>query len=221
MTSPLRQLAYRYRWIYDTVTGISALSVGGVDQLRRLGLSALDPRLPRGAKVLDLCCGSGEAAAPWIEAGFQVTGLDVSPKVLELAVTRQPLLTCIEGLAEAPPCATASFDAIQISLALHEFPRAERKQVLRSCLKLLRPGGWLVVVDLHPAGPLLQLPQQLFCALFETETAIALLEDDLPKQLQEIGFTTVEKSVLAGAALQRITARCPNSGMLEATGEMS
>ena len=221
MTSPLRQLAYRYRWIYDTVTGISALSVGGVDQLRRLGLSALDPRLPRGAKVLDLCCGSGEAAAPWIEAGFQVTGLDVSPKVLELAATRQPLLTCIEGLAEAPPCATASFDAIQISLALHEFPRAERKQVLRSCLKLLRPGGWLVVVDLHPAGPLLRLPQQLFCALVETESAIALLEDDLPKQLQEIGFTTVEQSVLAGAALQRITARCPNSGMLEATGEMS
>ena len=108
MTSPLRQLAYRYRWIYDTVTGISALSVGGVDQLRRLGLSALDPRLPRGAKVLDLCCGSGAAAAPWIEAGFQVTGLDVSPKVLELAATRQPLLTCIEGLAEAPPCSPAA-----------------------------------------------------------------------------------------------------------------
>ena len=221
MTSPLRQLAYRHRWIYDTVTAISALSVGGVDQLRSLGLSALDPILPRGAKVLDFCCGSGEAAAPWIEAGFQVTGLDVSPKVLELAATRHPLLTCIEGLAEDPPCTPASFDAIQISLALHEFPRAERHQVLLSCLKLLKPGGWLVVVDLHPAGPLLQLPQQLFCALFETETAIALLEDNIPEQLQEIGFTTVEQSVLAGAALQRITARCPDSGMLEGTGELS
>ena len=221
MTSPLRQLAYRHRWIYDTVTGISALSVGGVDQLRSLGLSALDPVLPRGAKVLDFCCGSGEAAAPWIEAGFQVTGLDVSPKVLELAATRQPLLTCIEGLAEDPPCAPASFDAVQISLALHEFPRKERQQVLLSCLELLRPGGWLVVVDLHPAGPFLKLPQQLFCALFETETAIALLEDDIPKQLREIGFCNVEQSVLAGAALQRITARGPSSGMLETTGEMS
>ena len=220
MTSPLRHLAYRYRWIYNTVTGVSALSVGGVERLRRLGLEALGPVLPRGARVLDCCCGSGEAAAPWIEAGFQVTGLDVSPKVLELAAARYPLLTCIEGLAEAPPCATASFDAIQISLALHEFPRAERQQVLLSCLALLKPGGWLVVVDLHPAGPLLQLPQQLFCALFETETAIALLEDDIPKQLQEIGFTTVEQSVLAGSALQRITARRPSSGMLEATGEM-
>ena len=220
MTSPLRQLAYRYRWIYDTVTGISALSVGGVDRLRSLGREALNPVLPAGAKVLDLCCGSGEAAAPWIDAGFQVTGLDVSPKVLELAASRYPLLTCIEGLAEDPPCAPGSFDAIQISLALHEFPRAERHQVLLSCLRLLKPGGWLVVVDLHPAGPLLQLPQQLFCALFETETAIALLEDNIPEQLQQIGFTTVEQSVLAGAALQRITARCPDSGMLEGTGEL-
>ena len=220
MTSPLRHLAYRYRWIYNTVTGVSALSVGGVERLRRLGLEALGPVLPRGARVLDCCCGSGEAAAPWIEAGFQVTGLDVSPKVLELAATRYPLLTCIEGLAEDPPCTPASFEAIQISLALHEFPRAERQQVLLSCLELLKPGGWLVVVDLHPAGPLLQLPQQLFCALFETETAIALLEDDIPKQLQEIGFAAVEQSVLAGSALQRITARRPSSGMLEATGEM-
>ncbi len=221
MSSPLRQMAYRHRWIYDIVTGISALSVGGVDRLRGLGLTALDPLLPRGGNVLDLCCGSGEAAEAWIRAGFHVTGLDVSPKVLELAKARHPLMTCIEGLAEAPPCPPSSFDAIQISLALHEFPRTERQQVLTACLELLRPGGWIVVVDLHPAGPLLSLPQKVFCALFETETALALLEDDLPKQFHDIGFTTIKQSVMAGEALQRITARCPSKGMLEPTVETS
>ncbi len=219
MTSPLRQLAYRHRWIYDTVTGISALSVGGVARLRSLGLKALDHVVPKSAEVLDLCCGSGEAAAPWIEAGFRVTGLDVSPKVLDLAATRHPLLTCVEGLAEAPPCKPSSFDAIQISLALHEFPRQERCQVLSSCLQLLKPGGWLVVVDLHPAGPVLKLPQQLFCKLFETESAIELLEDNIPKQLHEVGFTSVEQSLLAGNALQQITARCPFGGKLEPAEE--
>ena len=39
MTSFLRPLAYRHRWIYDTVTAISSLSVGGVDRLRNLGLA--------------------------------------------------------------------------------------------------------------------------------------------------------------------------------------
>ena len=210
MTSFLRPLAYRYRWIYDTVTAVSSLSVGGVAQLRNLGLDALRNRLQPGAAVLDLCCGSGEAAAPWITAGFSVTGLDIAPRALDLAAIRQPRLQRVEGLAEDPPLPSESFAAIQLSVALHEFPRAEREQVLRSCLRLLQPGGWLVLVDLHPAGPWLRLPQQLFCALFETDTATAMLEDDLVAQLNQLGFSSVDQELLAGAALQRITARKPS-----------
>ena len=210
MTSFLRPLAYRYRWIYDTVTAVSSLSVGGVEKLRGLGLEALQSRLEPGAPVLDLCCGSGEAAAPWIAAGFHVTGLDISPLALALAARRHPDLTRVEGLAEEPPLQDASFRAVQLSVALHEFPRRERELVLRQSLRLLKPGGWLVIVDLHPAGPWLRLPQQLFCALFETDTATSMLEDDLPSQLQQIGFTAVKQELLAGQALQRITAARPS-----------
>ena len=211
MTSFLRPLAYRYRWIYDTVTAVSSLSVGGVERLRALGLEALQPRLEPRAEVLDLCCGSGEAAAPWLEAGFKVAGLDVSPLALSLAAQRHPAMERVEGLAEDPPLPDASFAAIQLSVALHEFPREERAQVLKQCLRLLKPGGWLVVVDLHPAGAWLRLPQQLFCALFETDTATAMLEDDLPAQLEQLGFTAVNQELLAGQALQRITASRPPS----------
>ena len=209
MTSFLRPLAYRYRWIYDSVTAVSSLSIGGVNRLRALGLDAVQQQLPAGARVLDLCCGSGEAAAPWLAAGFRVTGLDVSPHALDLAAERHPAMERVEGLAEDPPLADASFSAIQLSVALHEFPRPEREQVLRSCLRLLEPGGWLVLVDLHPAGPTLRIPQQLFCALFETDTATAMLEDDLVAQLNSIGFEAVQQELLAGRALQRITARRP------------
>ncbi len=209
MTSFLRPLAYRYRWIYDSVTAVSSLSVGGVNRLRALGLDAVQQQLATGARVLDLCCGSGEAAAPWLAAGFRVTGLDVSPHALDLAAERHPAMERVEGLAEDPPLADASFSAIQLSVALHEFPRPEREQVLRSCLRLLEPGGWLVLVDLHPAGPTLRIPQQLFCALFETDTATAMLEDDLVAQLNSIGFEAVQQELLAGRALQRITARRP------------
>ena len=211
MTSFLRPLAYRYRWIYDTVTAVSSLSVGGVERLRALGLAALETKLEAEAKVLDLCCGSGEAAAPWLDAGFQVTGLDVSPLALELAEKRHPGMQRVEGLAEDPPLENGSFDAIQLSVALHEFPRPAREQVLQSCLRILKPGGWLVLVDLHPAGPWLQIPQQIFCTLFETDTATAMLEDDLTSQLAQLGFINVEQELLAGRALQRITACRPLS----------
>ncbi|RZO50757.1 MAG: class I SAM-dependent methyltransferase [Prochlorococcus sp. MED-G132] len=209
MTSPLRTFAYEHRWFYDLVTTISALSVGGVNRLRSLGLTALQDKISKGAPVLDLCCGSGETAAPWIEAGFAVTGLDLSPKALALAAERTPQLQCIEGMAEKPPLNTNQFEAIQISLALHEFSSEERRQVLKACMRLLQPGGWLVLIDLHPAGPCLKLPQQLFCALFETETAITMLQADLPKQLREMGYSTIDQELLAGRALQRITARLP------------
>ena len=209
MTSPLRTFAYEHRWFYDLVTTISALSVGGVNRLRSLGLTALQDKISKGAPVLDLCCGSGETAAPWIEAGFAVTGLDLSPKALALAAERTPQLQCIEGMAEKPPLNTNQFAAIQISLALHEFSSEERRQVLKACMRLLQPGGWLVLIDLHPAGPCLKLPQQLFCALFETETALKMLQADLPKQLREMGYSTIEQELLAGRALQRITARLP------------
>ena len=211
MTSFLRPLAYRHRWIYDTVTAVSALSVGGVSRLRGLGVEALQNQLEAGAAVLDLCCGSGEAAAPWLAAGFSVTGLDIAPRALDLAAIRQPQMHLVEGLAEDPPLADERFAAVQISVALHEFPREERVQVLTNCLRLLQPDGWLVLVDLHPAGPWLKLPQQLFCALFETDTATAMLEDDLVFQLNEIGFCSVKQELLAGQALQRITARKPSS----------
>ena len=206
MSSFLRPLAYRHRWIYDLVTAVSSLSVGGVARLRGLGLEALGPHLNPDAAVLDLCCGSGEAAAPWLEAGYRVTGLDISPRALALAAQRHPAMTRVEGLAEDPPLADGSFAAIQLSVALHEFPRSDREAVLRSCLRLLQPGGSLVVVDLHPAGPWLRLPQQMFCALFETDTATAMLEDDLPAQLKQLGFSAVNQELLAGQALQRITA---------------
>ena len=92
-------------------------------------------------------------------------------------------------------------------MCIRDSSRPEREQVLRSCLRLLQPGGWLVLVDLHPAGPWLRLPQQLFCTLFETHTAIAMLEDNLPAQLNALGFAAVEQELLAGQALQRITAQ--------------
>ena len=59
MATFLRPLAYRYRWIYDSVTAVSSLSVGGVQRLRSLGLESLQQRLKPGAAVLDLCCGVG------------------------------------------------------------------------------------------------------------------------------------------------------------------
>jgi len=200
---PLRRLAYRHRWIYDSVTAVSSLPLGGPARLRRLAADWLLTALPPGARVLDLCCGSGEAAAALLASGAAVTGLDIAPRALELAARRHPGLTLVQGLAEDPPLPSGCFDGIQLSLALHEFPAEERRQVLRSARRLVTPDGRLALVDLHPAGPALRLPQQLFCHLFETETATAFLALDLGEELQQCGWRPLRHDLPAGGALQR------------------
>ena len=143
MSSFLRPLAYRHRWIYDLVTAVSSLSVGGVHRLRGLGLEALRPHLKPGATVLDLCCGSGEAAAPWLEAGFCVTGLDISPRALALAAQRHPAMTRVEGLAEDPPLEDASYAAIQLSVACMNSPDRTGKRCCAAVCDCCNPvAGW-------------------------------------------------------------------------------
>jgi demethylmenaquinone methyltransferase/2-methoxy-6-polyprenyl-1,4-benzoquinol methylase len=213
MNRPLRTLAYRHRWFYEAVTAASSLSVGGPSQLRGLGASWLADQLPAGAAVLDLCCGGGEAALALAQCGFAVSGLDVAPRALDQARERSRRLglavTWIEGLAESPPLPAASLAGVQIALALHEFSSSERAAVLAACHRLLEPGGWLAVVDLHPATGVMALPQQLFCALFETETAVDFLAGDLAAEVTAAGFEVRRRQRLAGGALQRLLAQKP------------
>lgn len=213
MSSPLRTFAYRHRWFYELVTAGTSLSVGGPGRLRNLTAHWLSAELPPGAAVLDLCCGGGEAAIALAQQGLSVSGLDVAPRALEQARGRSRRLglpvNWIEGLAEAPPLPAASQAGIQISLALHEFSAAERRAVLSSCARLLQPQGWLAVVDLHPAAGPMALPQTLFCALFETETARDFLAHDLACEVEQAGLVVVRRERLAGGALQRLLAQKP------------
>jgi demethylmenaquinone methyltransferase/2-methoxy-6-polyprenyl-1,4-benzoquinol methylase len=211
MSRPLRTLAYRHRWFYEAVTAASSVSVGGPSRLRNLGAAWLADQLTAGAPVLDLCCGGGEAALALARRGFAVSGLDVAPRALDQAGERSHRLglpvTWVEGLAENPPLPSASQSGVQISLALHEFSAGERAAVLQASHRLLQPGGWLVIVDLHPAAGVMVLPQQLFCSLFETETALDFLAGDLAAEVRAAGFSVRQRQRLAGGALQRLLAQ--------------
>src|SRR5687768_1614343 len=47
--------------------------------------------LPRGASILDVGCGAGEPIAGFLlEAGFEVTGIDSSPAMIEMCRERYP-----------------------------------------------------------------------------------------------------------------------------------
>ncbi|NCJ05131.1 methyltransferase domain-containing protein [Synechococcales cyanobacterium C] len=209
MATILRDWSYQYQWLYDGISRLAALSVGGEARLRRLALAGL-PLTPHMA-ILDLCCGSGQTTQILVEHSQAVTGLDASPLSLQRARRNVPEATYVEAFAEAMPFSRDQFDLVHTSMALHEMPPDTLQQILLEVYRVLKPGGFFALLDFHrPTQMVLWPGLALFLALFETETAWQLLRTDLAGQLTALGFHPVTKYTQAGGSLQVIQAQKPN-----------
>ncbi|MEU0760762.1 methyltransferase domain-containing protein [Streptomyces microflavus] len=105
---------------------------------------------PPGSRVLDLCCGPGLFVVPLAARGYAVTGVDLSPSMLERArnvceaagadvrLERADMLTYTEP---------GAFDVVlNVFTSFGYFEDAEDNlQVLRNAHESLAPGGQLLV----------------------------------------------------------------------------
>ena len=206
MATIFRDLSYRYQWLYDTISHLAALSVGGETRFRQLALQGLI--IYPTTEVLDLCCGSGQATRVLVQHSQHVTGLDASPLSLKRAQHNVPQAQYIEAFAEAMPFPDNHFDLIHTSVALHEMESEQRQQILKEVYRVLKPDGVFALVDFHTPNNWLFWPGlSLFLLLFETETAWQLLKTDLVGLLKEVGFRTCDRQLYAGGSLQVIQAQ--------------
>jgi len=103
----------------------------------------LIPRLAPGARVVDLCCGTGEMAARLAERGFRVTGLDGSARMLEIARLRAPgarfFRTAFDAWAldRRVDAVLCCYNSLPHATSLNELRR-----VFGCVQAALRPGGW-------------------------------------------------------------------------------
>ncbi len=65
-----------------------------------------------GTRLLDIACGSGYAAALAAARGAEVTGVDITPALLEIARERTPGGTFLEGEMDALPLPGSQFDVV-------------------------------------------------------------------------------------------------------------
>lgn len=107
----------------------------------------LDVARPRsGDRVLDVACGTGvlaRAAADRMGQGGSVVGLDMNPGMLSVAEELAPELDWRQGTAEDLPFDAGSFDLVACQLSLMFFE--DRRAAIREMLRVLKPGGRLVV----------------------------------------------------------------------------
>ncbi len=206
MATILRDLSYRYQWLYDSVSRLAALSVGGERRFRQLALDGLT--IQPAMKVLDLCCGSGQTTQVLVERSRHVTGLDASPFSIKRAQHNVPQATYVEAFAEAMPFPDQSFDLVHTSVALHEMELPQLQKILQETYRVLRSGGYFTLIDFHaPTNPIVLPGFYLFLGLFETETAWQLLQINLAIMLQELGFEVLRHTLHAGGSLQVIQAK--------------
>ena len=111
-----------------------------------------------GQKILDLGCGEGLFTRRFAKAGAEVTAIDISKELVEIAKREavseggqyqfQPRFF-ISDAAAIPMVGSGSQDAVVITLALQNMERAT--DVLRECSRVLKSGGQLFITLNHPA----------------------------------------------------------------------
>ena len=126
----------------------AAAAAIGDEQLTRRISEALGAG--RYGRILDVACGPGILSAVLAETAREVVAFDLTPEMLEKARQRCARagltnVTFQEGSATDLPFGDNSFDAVVTRLAIHHF--SDPRRVLNEMLRVLRPGGALVVAD--------------------------------------------------------------------------
>ena len=119
-------------------------SAKATDPARERYLKVLFEDLPKGAQVLDLGCGSGALATRRLSERFQITGVELSSRMVELARRNIPSATFVRAdmaSVEFPP---ELFDGVCAFYSLTHLPQKELPILLRRVARWLKPGGLFV-----------------------------------------------------------------------------
>jgi ubiquinone/menaquinone biosynthesis C-methylase UbiE len=109
-----------------------------------------------GDRVLDLACGTGVLAviAKQQYPKCTVIGADIDPRILDIARRRIAKAGVSVDLVCAPAERTgldaASFDLVVSTLAFHHLPLRTKEGAVQEIVRLLRPGGAFLLVELVP-----------------------------------------------------------------------
>lgn len=88
--------------------------------------------------ILDLACGTGRFLS------FATAGLDLSPKMIEVARTKYPDKQFIQASASHIPVESGQYDAVfSLHLFMH-LSQAKIQAIVDECYRILRPNGILI-----------------------------------------------------------------------------
>jgi SAM-dependent methyltransferase len=156
-----------------------------------LRLIAEAARVGPGSRVLDVACGPGLVALTLAKTAGHVTGLDLTPAMLEKARELQGKdgldnLTWELGRADALPHADGCFDAVVTRFSFHHLTDPAR--ALAEMVRVCRPAGRVVVCDVYTTGPEQAREYDRLERLRDPSHVHALLLDELRGLVRDAGL---------------------------------
>jgi SAM-dependent methyltransferase len=133
---------------YDAVAGRYAQELGdelaGKSVDRALyGLFA--ELVGAGARIADVGCGPGHVGAHLATLGLDVTGIDLSPGMVEVARTRYPHLQFRTGdMTVTGALGDGGWAGAVLPYSIVHFGPAQRALAFTELARVIRPGGWLL-----------------------------------------------------------------------------
>jgi SAM-dependent methyltransferase len=109
---------------------------------------------PPPARLLDVGCGTGALAERLVASAYEVTGLDPSAGMLEQVRARVPGIKTVQGSATQIPFGDDEFDlSVSIATMHHLRDAAAVHRALGEMVRVVRPGGRVIVWDHNPRNP--------------------------------------------------------------------
>ncbi|MDJ1644699.1 class I SAM-dependent methyltransferase [Streptomyces pakalii] len=139
------------RQSYDTVAADYARFVedpGALDPVSRAVLSAFAELVASSGlgPTADVGCGPGKVTAYLTGLGVSAFGIDLSPRMIELARTAHPDLRFEVGSMAALESGDGELGGVLAFYSTHHLPPAELPQVYGEFHRALAPGGHLLLV---------------------------------------------------------------------------
>src|SRR5918999_952303 len=138
----VRAMFDRIARVYDLMNSVMTAGMHHRWRERAADLARVGP----GSRALDVATGTGDLAIELASRGAEVTGLDFSEQMLELALRKSPGLDWVQGDALALPYGDGEFDAVTVGFGARNFSDLDRG--LREMARVTRPGGRVVVLEI-------------------------------------------------------------------------
>ena len=102
--------------------------------------------LPKGAKILDVGCGTGIPTAKFlVNTGFEVIGIDFSERMLKLAKKNVPKAKFIKMNMIKLNFKENSFDGLTSLYAIFHVPKEKHLAIFRNFHKIIKPKGIMLI----------------------------------------------------------------------------